>query len=435
MALIDSLRKDKANVALVCATNRPASIDPSIRRPGRLDTEITLGTPSKKDKLEILKCCVVNMPLQPEVDLSALSDRLQGFMAGDIASLVFEAAMYCVKDCVSTHDGIDDLLNASPVVSLENFDRALVELQPSILRNWNMHVPKSVDVRWEDIAGLEEIKKELKELIEWPIYRSELLEKYGVPHGGGALMYGPPGCGKTLLAKAVASSCSANFLCINGPELLGMWLGESERNIREIFAAARFTSPCVIFIDEIDALAPRRTTKSSTASGSGDIASRIVGQLLCEIDGLTKARDGGIVVLGATNRPAAVDPALLRPGRLGTMVHVPLPDHESRCSIIKNALKACPVDTDFDLEGFLDTHRDMMEGFSAADVKEFSRRVGTQLVRDHINIETQGYGKTPCAIQLNEDYLWQALSGMRRSVSQEDVAYFEEVRLTWLQGT
>eukprot|EP00890_Picochlorum_soloecismus_P000445 jgi/Picsp_1/1400/NSC_04879-R1_transitional endoplasmic reticulum atpase len=433
MSLLDDLRRKKAQVAVICATSRPDAIDPALRRPGRLDVEMHMGVPSVADKHDILKVCTKNVPLDGDVDLELISSSLQGYLAADIAAVVTEAAMACVVETVHSfeeelHESY--IMDIRPVLSKKNFETAQMEVQPSTIRNWSLHVPSATDTSWDDIGGLYEIKSELKELIQWPIHHQDILQKFNMPFSGGALLYGPPGCGKTLLAKAAAHSCDANFLCVNGPELLQMWMGESERNIREIFSAARLAAPCVIFFDEIDSLAPKRKNSGSKDS---DMASRIVAQLLCEIDGLSKSRKEGIIVIGATNRPASVDPALLRPGRLGNkLLHVPLPDHRARKSIMKKSLNKCPTCMDFDLECYMDQHEELLSGFSGADVHHAAMNVCRLMIRDCIAAEESNVDNLEIA--LNENYMSQALSGTRRSVSEREERYFEQVKESMASG-
>jgi len=433
MSLMDDLRRKKAQVAVICATSRPDAIDPALRRPGRLDVEMHMGVPSAADKYAILKVCTKNVPLGGDVDLELISSSLQGYLAADIAAVVTEAALACVVETVHSlgeESNDSDLMGIRPALSKKNFETAQMEVQPSTIRNWSLHVPSATDTSWDDIGGLYEIKSELKELIQWPIHHQDILQKFNMPFSGGALLYGPPGCGKTLLAKAAAHSCDANFLCVNGPELLQMWMGESERSIREIFSAARLAAPCVIFFDEIDSLAPKRTNAGCKDS---DMASRIVAQILCEIDGLSKSRQEGIVVIGATNRPASIDPALLRPGRLGNkLLHVPLPDHEARKSIMTKALSKCPTCMDFDLECYMDEHEDLFSGFSGADVHHAAMNVCRLMIRDCIAAEERNMNSAE--IFLNENYMSEALAGTRRSVSEREERYFEQVKESMASG-
>lgn len=427
VSLLDSLRMDSGpDVAVVCATNQLGSIDPSLRRYGRLDTELYMGSPSQDDRMEILKACVSHAQCAPDVDLSALSDDMQGFLAADVAATVSEAALAAVIDILDDTSMPPESL---PVIKMKHLVTSVQSLRPGVLRSFGMHLPQTSKTSWDDIGGLEEIKTELKELIEWPTHHYSIIEQYGMAMSSGALLYGPPGCGKTLLAKAVAHSCKANFVCINGPEVLQKWMGESERTIREIFAAARLSKPCVVFIDELDALAPRRRSSSTAgATKDGDIAGRIVAQLLCEIDGVEREKTSGVIVIGATNRPETIDPALLRPGRLAQLIHVPLPDHESRVSILKKSLSKCPKEEGFDLEEFAMEHEDMFEGFSGADIADLARRASKHLI--HASIQK---GSTN-DIVLTKDHLIHAAEGTRRSVSAQSAAYFNTVLDTMASG-
>lgn len=430
VSLLDSLRDSGPDVAVVCATNQLGSIDPSLRRYGRLDTELYMGSPSPEDRLEILKGCIAHAQCAADVDLSALCDDMQGFLAADIAATVSEAALAAVIDSLDGAIDISTPPESLPVIEMKHLIASVQSLRPGVLRSFGMHLPQTSKTSWDDIGGLEDVKNELKELIEWPTHHYSIIEQYGMAMSSGALLYGPPGCGKTLLAKAVAHSCKANFVCINGPEVLQKWMGESERTIREIFAAARLSKPCVVFIDELDALAPRRRTSSTVgASNDGDIAARVVAQLLCEIDGVEREKTSGVIVIGATNRPETIDPALLRPGRLAQLIHVPLPDHEGRISILKKSLSKCPKEEGFDLEEFAMEHEDMFEGFSGADIAELARRASKHLI--HASIQQ---GSTD-GIVLTKDHLVHAAEGTRRSVSAQSAAYFNSVLDTMASGT
>jgi transitional endoplasmic reticulum ATPase len=408
LTLLDELRRSGDAVAVLAATSRAEALDGALRRPGRLDSEICLTAPNRKDRRDILRIATAAMPLEDDVDVDVLADRLHGYMGADVAGLAAEAALRCACEVVealeeaafdtsmvgpSMHQTslVIDALNepsllATVRVAKRHFEEALRSMAPSVLRPV---IAESLQdtIGWQDVGGLHAAKKELQEAVEWPLLHSERLVAAGLPVGAGVLLYGPPGCGKTMLAKAVASSCHCNFIAISGPELLQMWLGESERAVRDVFAAARAASPCVVFFDEIDAIAVARSrgsnapSSSPSSSAGGDAAAaRVLTQLLCEMDGL--ASKGGVLVVAATNRPAAIDAALLRPGRLDRMVKVSLPDARARAAILRRSLSRCPLAPGVDLDDV--SEWEGMRGFSGADVAEVARRAGTALVRAFI---------------------------------------------------
>lgn len=450
LSLIDSLRKSGAVVAVVAATNRAGAIDAALRRPGRLDTEVALGPPSSDDREAILQSAVRSMPLDQSVALNKIARNLQGYMAADVAGVVTEAALRCVAEAVDIAESSGDLellisedpqMMAAFMISTRHFESAIEAMAPAVLRGLAAEIPR--DVSWDNIGGLESVKCELREMVEWPLVHGKRLEAMGLPPPSGALLYGPPGCGKTLLAKAVASCCGANFISVRGPELLQKWLGESEAAVRQVFATARAAAPCVVFFDEVDAVAARRDAggEGGMAGAAGDAAaSRVLNQLLCEVDGIG-GRGGGVFILAATNRPAALDPALLRPGRLDRVLKVPLPDAATRGRILSAALSRCPLATDIDLNEF--ASEEEMEGFSGADVSELARRAGTTLVRQEIaaslrnstnNIKEIGSG-VATTVCLERYHLVDALSGMRRSVSVAEAEYHDAVEAKLQQGS
>lgn len=427
---LDDLRKEKCDVVVICATSTIDSIHPSLRRHGRLDLEISMGRQlSAKEKFDILKACLSNSRYTPDLILESMQieDSMQGFLACDISGLVREAGLLAVVDAIRASNGDENLLLLDeniPTINQSHLTSALQTIRvPSTLRQYNSF---QNTVPWESIGGLDQVKQQLIEMIEWPLQYQKIISSFGLPLSTGALLYGAPGCGKTLLAKAVASSCKANFICISGPEILQKWVGESESSIREIFRLARLSKPCVVFLDELDALAPRRKSisKGNTSAG-GDTMPRIVAQLLCEIDGLGNKDGGnnGVIVIGATNRPDAIDPALLRPGRLSEMIHVPLPDHQSRICILQSNLDKCPKDSGFNLERFAEKHADLLEGLTGADLTEVARRAGMDVIRMMI----QNNNPPESEITLTEGILFDALKGMRKSVSQASVSYYDHL--------
>ncbi|PLJ77267.1 MAG: AAA family ATPase, partial [Thermofilum sp. NZ13] len=343
LALMDGLEA-RGDVIVIGATNRPNALDPALRRPGRFDREIEIGIPDKRGRLEILKVHTRSMPLAKNVDLEKLAEITHGYVGADLAALCREAAMKALRRVLPKIDLEKEEIPVEVLetieVEMEDFLNAFREITPSALREIEVEVP---NVRWDDIGGLEDVKQQLREAVEWPLKYPESFERLGIDPPKGILLYGPPGTGKTLLAKAVATESEANFVSIKGPEIFSKWVGESERAIREIFRKARQAAPCVIFIDEIDALAPMRGLVSSDSG----VTERVVSQLLTEMDGLERLE--GVVVIAATNRPDIIDPALLRPGRFDRLVYVPPPDEKARLEIFKVHTRRMPLAEDVDL--------------------------------------------------------------------------------------
>ena len=308
LTLMDGL-KTRGHVIVIAATNRPNSIDQALRRFGRFDREIDIGVPDEIGRMEILRIHTKNMKLGEDVDLAGVAKEIHGFVGADIAQLCTESALQCIREKMDIIDIEDDKIDAqildAMAVTQEHFKFAMGQCNPASLRETVVEVP---NVKWEDIGGLEDVKKNLQELILFPIEHPEKFHKFGMMPSKGVLFYGPPGCGKTLLAKAVANECSANFISIKGPELLTMWFGESESNVREIFDKARSAAPCVLFFDELDSIGTARGSSMGDAGGAGD---RVINQLLTEMDGIGAKKN--IFFIGATNRPEILDDALLRP--------------------------------------------------------------------------------------------------------------------------
>jgi transitional endoplasmic reticulum ATPase len=302
--------------------------------------------PDENGRLEVLRIHSKNMKLHDTCDLEALAKQTHGFVGADLAALCTEAAMQCIREKMELIDIDGDTIDAEVLASMsvtqEHFKFALGQSNPSSLRETVVEVP---NVSWADIGGLEETKRELRELVQFPVEHPELYAKYGQDAPKGVLFYGPPGCGKTLLAKAVAKECESNFISIKGPELLTMWFGESESNVRDVFAKARGAAPCVLFFDELDSIAKARGGGGGDAGGAGD---RVMNQLLTEMDGVGAKKN--VFIIGATNRPDIIDTALMRPGRLDQLIYIPLPDKPSRLSILKAKLKKAALDPGVDLD-------------------------------------------------------------------------------------
>ncbi|RVW52963.1 Cell division cycle protein 48-like [Vitis vinifera] len=329
LTLMDGL-KTRAHVIVIGATNRPNSIDPALRRFGRFDREIDIGVPDEVGRLEVLRIHTKNMKLSDDVDLERVAKDTHGYVGADLAALCTEAALQCIREKMDVIDLEDETIDAevlnSMAVTNEHFQTALGSSNPSALRETVVEVP---NVSWEDIGGLDNVKRELQETVQYPVEHPEKFEKFGMSPSKGVLFYGPPGCGKTLLAKAIANECQANFISVKGPELLTMWFGESEANVREIFDKARQSAPCVLFFDELDSIATQRGSSVGDAGGAAD---RVLNQLLTEMDGMTAKKT--VFIIGATNRPDIIDPALLRPGRLDQLIYIPLPDEASHITEI-----------------------------------------------------------------------------------------------------
>lgn len=366
LTLMDGL-KSRAHVMVIGATNRPNSIDPALRRFGRFDREIDIGIPDATGRLEILAIHTKNMKLDESVDLDSIAAETHGYVGSDVAALCTEAALQCIREKMDLIDLDDDSIPAevleSMAVTMDHFRTALNMSNPSALREMVVEVPT---VTWEDIGGLEKVKFELKETVQYPVEHPELFQKFGMQPSKGVLFYGPPGCGKTLLAKAIANECQSNFISIKGPELLTMWFGESESNVREVFDKARSASPCVLFFDELDSIAKSRGASLGDAGGAAD---RVINQILTEMDGMSSKKN--VFIIGATNRPDIIDPAVLRPGRLDQLIYIPLPDLPSRIAILKAVLRKSPVAKDVDLE-YMAQHT---HGYSGADLTEICQRV------------------------------------------------------------
>jgi len=375
LTLMDGLQS-RGRVVVIGATNRIEAVDPALRRPGRFDREIEIPPPDRRARKEILAVHTRNVPLAEDVDLDKLADMTHGYTGADLAALVKEAAMSALRRFL--RDKTIDLSKPIPPdllsqlrVEMKDFLQAMNNVQPTLIREVFVEVP---EVRWSDIGGLEDVKQQVREAVEWPLKYPQLFEKMGIRPPKGILLYGPPGVGKTLLAKAAATESEANFIAVNGPEILSKWVGESEKAIREIFRRARMVAPVIIFFDEIDAIAPVR---GHDVSGVTD---RIVNQLLTEMDGIKPLR--GVVVIAATNRPDLVDPALLRPGRFDRVIYVPPPDKKARLEILKIHTRKIPLAEDVDLNKLAE----MTEGYSGADLEALVREAVLIALRERLEV-------------------------------------------------
>ncbi len=466
LALMDGL-EERGQVIVIGATNRIDAIDPALRRPGRFDREIEIGVPDREGRFEILQIHTRNMPIEPEyrIDfvlealrniyrqytdkeileavqrtydevknledkekirevvrrnlreeviqdlereiikamLKELADQTHGFVGADIEALCKEAAMKALRRYIPQIDMNGDEipleLLESMKVTYDDFKSALKEIEPSAMREVLVEVPK---VTWNDVGGLEDVKREIIEAVEWPLKYPEKFKRFGIRPPKGVLLYGPPGTGKTLVAKAVANEANANFISVKGPELLSKWLGESEKAVRKIFKKARQVAPCIIFFDEIDAIAGMRGLEENRA------VERVVNQLLTELDGLEELE--GVVVIGATNRPDIIDPALLRPGRFDRLVYVRPPDKKSRLAIFKIHTRNMPLAEDVDLEELAE----MTEGYVGADIEAVCREAVMLALREDINAE-----------RVHMRHFLEALRKVKPSVTESMLSFYE----------
>ncbi len=373
LALMDGL-ESRGKVVVIGATNRPNALDPALRRPGRFDREIEIGIPDRNARKEILEIHTRGVPLADDVDLDKLADMTHGYVGADLAALVKEAAMRALRRVMPEIDiDVEEIPHEvleKLVVTWDDFMDAYREMQPSTMREVLIEKP---NVRWDDIGGLEDAKQELREVVEWPMKYRKLFAHMNVKIPKGILLYGPPGTGKTLLAKAVATESEANFISVKGPEFLSKWVGESEKAVREVFRKARQAAPCVVFIDEIDAVAPMRGRDLGT-----HVTERVVSQILTEMDGLEELHN--VTVIAATNRPDILDPALLRPGRFDRLIYVPVPDLKAREEIFKIHLRGRPLAKDVSIEKLAE----MTEGYTGADIEAVCNEATMLAVREYI---------------------------------------------------
>ena len=399
LSLMDGMKK-RGKVVVIAATNRQDSLDPALRRPGRFDREIEIGIPDDKGRLEILTIHTRGMPLEEKVDLVKISKITHGFVGADLEALGKEAAMRSLRRILPEIDLDQDKISSEVLqkikITSEDFREALKEVRPSALREVLVQVP---NITWDDVGGLESLKEELKEAIEWPLKHKEAIDYVNVETPKGILLYGEPGTGKTLIAKAVAKMTESNFISIKGPELLSKWVGESEKGVREIFRKARQAAPCIIFFDEIEAIIPIRS-----AGGSGShVTENVVSQILTEIDGLEELHN--VLIIGATNRLDIVDPALLRPGRFDRIIEVPKPDAKSREHIFKIHTKKKPLATDVDFSKLVK----LTNGFTGAEIAGIANRAAITALKRYVS----GTSKTFKEIKITHQDLVDAIQKVR----------------------
>ncbi len=374
LGLMDGL-ESRGQVIVIGATNIPNSLDPALRRPGRFDREITINIPDRNSRLEILQIHTRGMPLSKDVNLEKIAEITHGYVGADLAALCKEAAMACLRKIFPRIDFQDNYLPYEVLAELEvtmaDFAEAFREIEPSAIREVVVEVP---DVRWSDVGGLDKVKQELKEAVEWPLKYPGLFTYAKTEPPKGILLYGSPGTGKTLIAKAVANESGVNFISVKGPALLSKWVGESEKGVREVFKKAKQAAPCIIFFDEIDALVPVR----GTGSGDAHVAERVLSQLLTEMDGVEELK--GVVVLAATNRLELIDPALLRPGRFDLLLELPVPDEDERLEIFRIHTSGKPLAADVDLVNLAI----ITGGATGADIKAICNRASLLAIREFV---------------------------------------------------
>jgi len=411
LTLMDGL-KGRGKLIVIGATNLPDVLDPALRRPGRFDREIRIDAPDRKGRKEILQIHTRGMPLSEDVNLDELAEITYGFVGADLAALARESAMNALRRYLPEID----LEKPIPVdilekmeVTMEDFKNAHRGIEPSAMREFLIEVPK---VSWDDIGGLEEAKQQLREAVEWPLTKPETFKRMGITPPRGVLLYGPPGTGKTLLAKAVASESSANFISIKGPEVMSKWVGESEKAVRELFKKARQVAPTIVFLDELDSIAPMRGTDTGS-----HVTDSVVNQLLTSIDGLESME--GVVVIGATNRPDIIDQGLLRPGRFDRLVMIHAPDKKARLEIFKIHTKNMPLDKNVDLNELAEK----TENYSGADIEALCREAAMLAIRQDDK-----------AKKVTKAHFEKAMESVRASITPNIIKFYQKISETLGSG-
>ncbi|MGM0371540.1 MAG: CDC48 family AAA ATPase [Halobacteriota archaeon] len=413
LTMMDGL-EGRGQVIVIAATNRVDAVDPALRRPGRFDREIEIGVPDEVGREEILRVHTRGMPLAEDVALSELADDTHGFVGADIESLSKEAAMRALRRYLPEIDLDEQEVPASlidrMIVTERDFEGALNEVEPSAMREVLVELPK---VTWDDVGGLESVKSQIKESVEWPLSGAENFERLGVDPPAGVLLYGPPGTGKTLMAKAVANETDANFISVRGPQLLSKWVGESEKAIRQTFRKARQVSPTVVFFDELDSLAPGRGQDAGN-----NVSERVVNQLLTELDGLEQME--GVMVVAATNRPDIIDPALIRSGRFDRLVMVGQPDEAGREEILRIHTADTPLSPDVSLREIAER----TDGFVGSDLATVAREAAIEALRDDPDAE---------AVEMS--HFRAALEDVRPTVTDDLLEYYDQIEEELTGGT
>ncbi|NHI91890.1 MAG: AAA family ATPase [Candidatus Lokiarchaeota archaeon] len=406
LALMDGLH-GRGRVIVIGATNRANALDPALRRPGRFDREIEIGVPNKAGRYEVLQIHTRGMPLGKDVDIADLASVTHGFVGADLAALCREAAMKCLRRFIPKINLEDDEIPSEVLDQLQvlndDFDHALKEIMPSAIREVMIENP---NVKWTDVGGLYDAKQELVEAVEWPLKLENKFIKMGIKAPKGILLYGPPGCGKTLLARAVATESEANFIAIKGPEVFSKWVGESEKAIREVFRKARAAAPAIIFFDEIDAI----TTRRGMVSADSNVSSRVISQLLTELDGLETLKD--VVIIAATNRPDIIDPALLRHGRFDRVIFIEPPGEKERLEIFKIYTKDMPLATDVDIEKLAKLSQD----FVGSDVEGACQEAGMLALREDLEAE-----------EIEMKHFEEAMKKIHPTINQEILLWYRRI--------
>jgi len=409
LTLMDGMQ-GRDNVVVIGATNRRDALDPALRRPGRFDREIEIGVPDRDGRQEIMDVHTRQMPIADDFEINWVLDNTYGFVGADLAALVREAAMKALRRYLPEIDLEEETIPPEVLekmeVRMDDFRYAIKEVEPSALREIYVEIPA---IEWDEVGGLEEVKERLKESVEWPLTKPEIFEHFNIKPPRGIVLFGAPGTGKTLLAKAIANEAQANFISIKGPEMISKWVGESERGIREIFKKAKQSSPSIIFLDEFESIASMRS--SSNGEGS-DVGNRVVNQLLASMDGVESL--DGVIVVAATNRPEMIDPALLRSGRFERVLHVPPPDAQAREAIFEIHTEGMPL-SKFSLKDILSN----MEGFTGADIEAVCREAALIAMRE---------GKK----KVSKKHFDEAVTRVRPTVTPEMLEYYQkmETRLT-----
>jgi transitional endoplasmic reticulum ATPase len=413
LTMMDGL-ETRGQVVVIGATNRVDSVDPALRRPGRFDREIEIGVPDEVGRKEILQIHTRGMPLSDDVSLDHLADETHGFVGADIESLTKEAAMKALRRYLPEIDLDDEEVPPSlidrMIVKRNDFSGALTEVEPSAMREVLVELPK---ISWEDVGGLNEAQQQVQESVEWPLTSPEKFDRMGVDAPKGVLLYGPPGTGKTLMAKAVANETNANFISVRGPQLLSKWVGESEKAIRQTFRKARQVSPTIIFFDELDSLAPSRGQEMGN-----NVSERVVNQLLTELDGLEDM--GDVMVIGATNRPDMIDPALLRSGRFDRLVMIGQPDQEGREQILDIHTQDTPLAPDVSLREIAE----ITDGYVGSDLEGIAREAAIEALRDDDEAE-----------EVEMKHFRRALESVRPTINDDILAYYEEIEEQFKGGS
>ena len=413
LTMMDGL-KSRGRIIVIGATNRPNSVDPALRRPGRFDRELEISVPDKPGRLNILKIHTRTMPLGKDVDLESLAGKTHGFVGADLNALTKEAAMNVLRKLLPEMKMEDDQPISQEVldkiiIKAEDFEESLKVVRPSAMREVLVETP---NISWEDIGGLDGTKQSLREAVEWPIKHPDSFKRLGIKPPKGILLYGPPGTGKTLLAKAVAKESEANFIQVKGPSLLSMWVGKSEEGVRKIFERARQVSPCVVFFDEIDSLAVKRGNDHGS-----NVTDRVLNQLLAEVDGVEGLKD--VTIIGATNRPDMLDPALLRPGRFDRIILVDVPDVESRKKIFEVHLKEVPTSKNVKVDELVTK----TEGFVGADIEALVREAAMNALRSNPDVQ-----------EVTKDDFEEAFKKVKASVSPETAKRYKKIEEFYLKS-